>query len=103
MAGTNDTVNRIVVSKIADEVVKMDLQVAYHTASSPFYTYATIRSVYLNGTNHASFDEYDNVLTSVPYHFSGSATLSSNMLSVTATATDSTTGIAKPYNFSGIR
>jgi hypothetical protein len=25
------------------------------------------------------------------------------MLSVTATATDSTTGIAKPYNFSGIR
>jgi hypothetical protein len=102
--GTGDTVNRIAVTKVNDNTLQMQLQVAY-THTSPFYTYVTLRNVGLtSASSSASIDEYD-LISNRPdiNHIVGSAAVSGNVLTVSATYTDTVTHLQRPYYFIGTR
>ena len=99
VGGTN-TINRIIVAKVNDSVVQMQLQTNYQGI---YFTYVTLQNVMLTTTTTASVNE-NGVIASYTdiYHFAGSASLSGNNLTVSGNATSTThPSDIKPYYFSG--
>lgn len=75
----NSTVNRVVVSKVNDETIKMELQTL---VLGTYYTYATVANGKLANANTVNISE-DGTVSSSPgnvYHFSGAGTRNGNNL-----------------------
>ena len=99
VGGTN-TLNKVVVSKVNDSVVSMQLQT---NVSGQYYTYATLQNVMLTTTTSATINENGLIASYTDiYHFAGSALLNGNNLTVSGTGTSTTNSSdVKVYYFSG--
>ena len=97
-AGGN--VNRIVVSKVNNKTLKMELQTIY---LGGYVTFATVADAKLSNETTATVSEDGMIVGySDSYHFSGSATRSGNSISLTGQAQNkSNTSDIKYYVFSG--
>ena len=102
--GGVDTINRISVSRVNDNTVQMQLQVSYNNGST-FSTYTTLSKVALSSTTAGSINEYGTIAGygSNIFHYVGNAALSGNNLTVSATYTDTSTLVSKPYYFLGTK
>ena len=98
--GGSNTLNKVVVSKVNDSVVSMQLQT---NVSGQYYTYATLQNVKLTTTTSATINENGLIATFTDiYHFAGSALLNGNNLTVSGTGTSTTNSSdVKVYYFSG--
>lgn len=101
VAGNADTVNQVTVSKVNDNTVAMAIQISYNGGTT-FNTTTTLSDVSLANSSNGSFDQYGLIAGSPDtYRMTGTALLNGNDLTVTATYTDTTTHIARPYYFIG--
>ncbi len=78
VAGSS-TVNRVVVTKVNDETIKMELQTL---VLGTYYTFATVANGKLGNASTVNISE-DGTISSSPgnvYHFSGSGTRNGNNL-----------------------
>lgn len=78
--------NRIIVSKVGDKAIKMDLQT--NLGNGTYYTFATIGNGTLTSKTHVTVDENGTIVSSPgkTYHFSGSGDLNGIHLSITGQA-----------------
>lgn len=94
------TVNRIVVSKVNNKTLKMELQTIY---LGSYVTFATVADAKLSNETTATVSEDGMIVGySDSYHFSGSATRSGNSISLTGQAQNrSNSSDVKYYVFTG--
>jgi hypothetical protein len=83
----NNTVQRVVVTKVNEKTIKLELQTLFF---GTYVSFATIANGKLNSATSLTVDE-DGTVTgqSGTYHFSGFGTRDGNVLSVTGQATRS--------------
>lgn len=96
------TFNRVVITSINNNTVKMDLQVSY---GNTYVTYATVGNATLSDQNDAVVNEDGNISGYAdPYHFAGTAVLNGNTITITGSATNkNNSGDIKYYAFTGTK
>ena len=86
IAGSS-TVNRVVISKVDDSTIKIELQAG---VTGTFYTYTTLASGKLTTSSAVAINEDGTVYGYTGlYHISGGGSLSGNNLTLSGTATQS--------------
>ncbi len=96
--GGSNNLNRVVITKVNDNTIKMELQAS---VGSLYYTYATIGNGNLASATTVSISE-DGTVTSYSgtYRFTGGGTLNGNTLTLSGAATQ-TGQSTLYYAFSG--
>lgn len=95
----SSNINRVIISQPSSTSLQMQLQILY---AGSYYTYVTIQNATVNG-NTATINE-DGLIAGYTgtYHFSGSALLNGNNLTVTGSGTNiANSADVKYYYFSG--
>lgn len=93
-----NNVSRVVVTKVNDKTIKMELQ---SNVLGAYYTYATIGNGSLASATTVGINEDGTVYSySGTYHFSGGGSLNGNALTLTGAATQ-TGKTTLYYSFSG--
>lgn len=99
-SSTSSTYERIVVTRVNNKTLKMELQAVFLGA---YYTRATIGNAKLGSENSATIDEDGTIYaTSGTWHFAGSAQLDGDRLILVGTATQQGQQ-SIDYGFSGRR
>ncbi|MBS1685623.1 MAG: hypothetical protein JSS76_12755 [Bacteroidetes bacterium] len=96
------TINKVLVSKVDNSTLKMELQVVSGSAS---FTYVTLYNVHINSSASASVNENGSIYGYTDtYHFTGGGSLSGNSLNLTGFGTSTAnSGDVKYYNFTGTK
>lgn len=97
LGNAGSTVNRIVISKVDNTTIRMELQTNF---LGSFVTYATIAGAKLQSKTSAKIDEQGVIAgSSSTYNFDGSATRNGNSLTVSGKATSTTNATDVNYYY----
>lgn len=93
------TFTRVLVTKVNDNTVKMELDATYLGA---FIPYATLQKVAVNSAITSTINEDGQLIGSdTTYHYQGTAGLSGSTLTISGTYTNTVSNVSRPYYFSG--
>jgi hypothetical protein len=97
---SGSTFNRIVVSKVNNNTIKMEFQ---QLALGAYYTFATVANGSVNKSSNVTISEDGNIYSFADvYHFSGGGSLNGNTLTINGQAQSKTNASdVKLYTFTG--
>ncbi len=97
--------NHVVISKVNNTTVKVELQ-QYYLATSSYITYATMNNGKLSSDNALSINEDGTIITDpgVAFHFTGVGSLNGNTLTLSGQAQNKgNASDIRTYTFSGTK